>query len=139
MSGGMGWGVGGQARFPVKPRSGAGDDVLERIAEDIDALREGHVLPFNHLPVQFTFTGANQSAFYDSQGQPISMVTVQVFTGTVDFYFGDYRGQPAGGTPHFRLGVVGLPVNIPLPKGDFKLTAIANGGAATGCLIPSSA
>lgn len=60
--------------------------------------------------------------FFDTEGRPITMLTIQVFTGEVAIALFDGQGQAQPPIPYFDLAVVGVPVHIPLTTGPYQIT-----------------
>lgn len=81
----------------------------------------------------FNLAAAGNSVYITTEEAPVSMLTVQVFTGTVDIVFGSQGADPS--VPTWRIGAIGVPVNIPLTTRPRDLTIFANGGAATGTML----
>jgi hypothetical protein len=75
------------------------------------------------LPV--TLVNIGDSAFLDTQESPITMLTIQVFTGELSIVLSDQRGQALPPIPYFDLGVIGVPVHIPLGTATRQITVFA--------------
>lgn len=74
-------------------------------------------------PVSLTNIG--DTFFFDCQNNPITMLTIQVFTGEVKIVLSDQQGQPVPAIPYWDLGVIGVPVHIPLTTGSYQITLFA--------------
>jgi|ERR1051326_827060 hypothetical protein len=122
-----GFGVGGrQAALPPPPPG----NLMERLTKAMEALASRYVLPYTLRTTRLNFAADGDTRLLDSQTNDITTVTVQVFSGTVQFLFGQFEGGATVDIPDFELSAIGAPINIPVPTHPFKLTAIAKGGAA---------
>ena len=114
----FGWGAGSGAPLPPAPIGPPADRLLAAI-EDMDRkiAASGYEKWF---PVSLAAVGDTQ--FLTTEEQPITMLTIQVFTGGVVGVFSDQQGAPVPPVPYFSLGVVGVPVHIPLTTKPRDLT-----------------
>lgn len=102
-------------------------DPLERIAADIAAIREQHVVPPLMLHTPVTLIAAGDEKTFDSQSSKVSWLICQAFTGVVDVYW-SYAG---GSLPPMQFAPTPFPILIPLSTKEYTFTCVANGGPAT--------
>lgn len=108
-------------------------EALERIARDIQAIREEYVQPKLLKPTQMAFTATGDQLTIDSQNLSVGWLIVDVFTGAIDVYFGD--GASNTSVPHMRFGVTPFPVIVPVAVKPYVLTVFCSTGPATATLI----
>lgn len=131
-----GYGVGsGQAPLPPLP---TGDPLL-RIAAAVEAIQRRYAIPERRIRKSINLAAAGNSDFLDTQQVAVRMLTVQVYTGTLDIWLQDQRGSSDTGNPDFSIGVLGVPVHIPLATMSYQVTFFANGGACTAAVQMNTA
>ena len=86
-------------------------------------------------PILLVNTGDQIPIELDADQIP-TMLTVQVFTGVLDIVFGMQSGANDPPTPYFQIGVIGVPVHIPLaPRQARSFTFWANVGPARASVL----
>lgn len=121
----MPFGFGSSAGAPLPPRPPG--DPSQRLLNAIENMSAKLAPPLSGgpgyaawRPVSLPVIG--NTFFFDTEGQPITMLTVQVFAGEVAIGLFDGRGQPQPSIPYFDLAVIGVPVHIPLTTGPYQIT-----------------
>ena len=113
----MPWGYGDSTGAPLPPvPPGTPADRLLSALENLSkkvAPPLGGGTPYEKWePV--TLAAVGDSFFYTTNENPVTMLTIQVFVGEVKISLYDGRGQPSPPIPYWKIGVVGVPVHIPL-------------------------
>lgn len=123
----VGWGAAGGAPLPPAPVGTPADRLLAAI-EDLDrkVAAKGYE---KWVPVSLAAIG--DTDYITTEENPVTMLTIQVFTGGVVGVFSDQRGAPVPPVPYFSLGVVGVPVHFPLTTKGRELTLWATAATTT--------
>jgi len=134
-----GWGIGAtdeKVLFPDPPSK----EPIDRVAEDIHAIKERAVPPILEQKYLLLFSAAESTAgvvkVIDTSTFLSNSIIVSMVTGTIDFWLGDDASP--GGIPDMRFTPVGTPQQLLLTLKARRFTFLANGGAATGKIIVSA-
>lgn len=122
-----GYGAAGGAPLPPEP-PGTPEDRLLRAIEDLDAKVAANGYE-KWVPVSLATSG--QSQYITTEENPVTMLTVQVFTGSVSIVLSDQTGQAAPSIPYFSFAVVGVPVHIPMGTKKREVTVFATANNTT--------
>ena len=134
-----GWGIGAtdeKVLFPDPPTK----EPIDRVADDIHAIRQRAVLPILEQKYLLLFSAAESTAgvvkVIDTSTFISNSIIISMITGTIDFWLGD--DAAAGGIPDMRFTPVGTPQQLLLTPKTRRFSFLANGGAATGKIIVSA-
>ncbi len=130
-----GGGYGGHAGGAPIPPGPQGTEV-QRIMRASEKAAERQAPPPYEQWRPITLANVGDRAYMETEEGIVKMITVQVFTGTLDIWKGDLRGGPAPGIPYWRIGAIGVPVHIPLvTKSEREFTFFANQAGTTASVL----
>lgn len=130
----MPYGFGGSVGAPLPPEPpGTPADrllnALENLSKKVAPPLSGGTPYEKFEPVTLDTSG--DTFFYTTNGNPVTMLTIQVFSGSVAICLYDGQGQPTPPIPYWSLGVIGVPVHIPLGTKDREVTVWATSNNTT--------